>query len=141
MTPQIFGEHKPRGTPADIEKKKEQFGMWLGLPKEAREQKNLEELAKFLDVNKLSLGKWKEDPIVIHTKENALRIFAGKHNWKVTDKLIELAEAGQVGPMRLYMEWQGMIGPVRKREESTEARKFEVTIVREDKTKGVPEAA
>ena len=107
---------RERGTKEEIEDKKQQFGMWLGLPKEAREPKTQEAMAEQLGTFTETLTKWKRDEIVKKAKNNALKLFYGGgakmaiFMKSIEDGLVKGAPATQ----RLYAEMIGLVGSQEK---------------------------
>lgn len=107
---------RERGTKEEIADKKQQFGMWLGLPKEAREPKTQEALAKQLGTFTETLTKWKRDDIVKKAKDSALKLFYGSGEkmaifmTSIEDGLKKNAPATQ----RLYAEMIGLVGSQEK---------------------------
>jgi len=100
-----------RGTKEEIISKKSQYGMWLGLPEEAREPSEQRELAKQLGVDITTLPKWKNDPLVIQAKENALKLFY-KSGTKVALFLKSVEDGlrdGRPQTQRLYAEMAGLL--------------------------------
>ena len=103
---------RERGTKEEVENKKQQFGMWLGLPKETREPQTQEVLAKQLGTFTEVLTKWKRDPIVKKAKDNALKLFYGSgEKMALFMKSIEegLTE-NKPATQRLYAEMVGLVG-------------------------------
>lgn len=121
---------KSRVKADDIVSKKEQFGIWLGMPKYARRPSSMDELAVEMDVSVRSLKRWQFDPVVLHNKENSLKILASKNDqYEIIQALINKAKAGNSTHIKLFLEWQGEIGPINRKQDKEEPRKFEVKIV------------
>lgn len=108
VLPKRFGRPKA-GSTEDL---KIQFGIWLGLPPDARQadEKTQEEFAKKIGVTLKTLIQWKSDPGVQETARNSMRILGGNRKMKIIDKLMSMAEMGDVAAIKLYLEWQGEIG-------------------------------
>ena len=76
---------------------KMQYGMWLGLSKEARKSAGLpvdqDEFAKHIDVTPKTLSTWKtnKDPIVIKSRDNAKNLFLEHARFDVYNALIKSA--------------------------------------------------
>ena len=121
----------PRHLAGTTEALKRQFGIWLGMPPESREETQVQ-LAKKLGVNPLTLVRWKQEPEVQAIARDALKILGGDKMTEVIKSLTKEAIDGNVQAMRLYMEWQGQIGT---RKPTTLAQGFEVTF-HTDKTNG-----
>lgn len=111
----------PKGIYQRKRDRKQQLGMWLGLPKEFREPKTQEELAKQLEVSKETLSTWKKDPFVRETEANATKLFlggketAGLFIKSMRDGLKE----GSHPWGRLFAEMQGYIGRIEKEKAET----------------------
>ncbi len=101
---------RPRMSKEEVNDKKQQFGMWLGLPKDVREPKTQEELAKTLDTTEQTLCAWAKDPIVKAAKDGAIKLLGGNDMYEVTKSLTGKAKSGSFQHQRLYLEWQGQIG-------------------------------
>lgn len=101
---------RTRGTKDEISDKKRQFGMWLGLPLDARNPKKQIELANQLGVSLTTLTHWKKDKEVLGAKESAVKMLGGNEMYGVTQKLVEKAKEGSFQHQRLFLEWQGQIG-------------------------------
>ena len=99
-----------RGTKAEISDKKRQFGLWLGLPKDAKEPKTQLELSEQLGIMTTTLAHWKSDPIVVEARESAIKVLGGNDMYEVTKTIVSKAKEGNFQMARLYMEWQGEIG-------------------------------
>jgi len=99
-----------RGTKEEIADKKRQFGMWLGLPKEAREPSAQVDLAKKLGVSETTLAHWRNDDEVKKAKESAVKVLGGNDMYDIVKSLTMRAKEGSFQHQRLYMEWQGQIG-------------------------------
>lgn len=102
----------PRGTVEETKSRKQQFGMWLGLPPEARVPPTQEELAAQLEVNTTTLAKWKKDIIVIEAKENAVKLFftSGPKMAEFMDSIDKGLKKGTAATQRLFAEMAGLVG-------------------------------
>ncbi len=113
-----------------IDQKKEQYGLWLGLPEKVRNPKTLVELSKQLDVNVRTLTRWASDPLVQHNKFNALKILTSQQDrYEIIQSVVAKAKKGSVSHAKLFFEWQGEVGPINRQQVREEPRKFEVKIV------------
>ena len=103
---------RERGTKEEIEDKKQQFGMWLGLPKETREPKTQEAMAKQLGTFTETLTKWKRDEIVKKAKNNALKLFFGSGGEMALfmKSMKDGLKEGKPATQRLYAELIGAVG-------------------------------
>lgn len=101
---------KTRMTQIESEEKKQQFGLWLGLPKEVRTPKTQEELAKQLGTTEQTLCSWAKDPLVLAAKDGALKVLGGNDMYAVIQTIVNKAKEGNYQMARLYMEWQGQVG-------------------------------
>jgi hypothetical protein len=108
-----------------------QFGMWLGMPAYARQddEKTQESFSKKIGVQHETLSRWKKDPLVIDTAENAIKIWGANDKLEVVKGIIEKAKEGNPAMARLYMEWQGEIST--KKSTGVENREFQVKLVTE----------
>lgn len=99
----------PRLTALDEESKKMQYGMWLGLPREARpsDEKTQKGIAKKLGIGIDTASRWNKDPFVEKVADNALKIFGERDKIQIIESLIKEAKDGKVEAIKLYLIWQG----------------------------------
>ena len=107
-----------------------QYGMYLGLPPDAREPKEQKEFAKVLGVTEQTLSHWKNDPVVKEAERNALQLFAQSHDLNVMKSMIEKAEAGSYQHQQLYWKWRGQLAEKPVPSEKKEPQEIKVTFVK-----------
>jgi hypothetical protein len=92
----------------EVRDKKIQFGMWLGLPEQVRVPKEQQDFAKEIGVTPQCLSRWKADPLVKNSQQNAIRIFAQRnHKWEIYQAMVDKAKSGNVQAMKLFWEYCG----------------------------------
>ena len=101
---------RQRGTKVEINDKKRQFGMWLGLPASVRDPKTQSELALVLEVSEPTLAHLHKDVEVLKSKESAVKLLGGNAMYEIVQTITKKAKEGSFQHARLYMEWQGEIG-------------------------------
>lgn len=115
----------------ESQSKKQQFGIWLGLPPGSREPPSQIELAAQLGVTEQSLTTWKRDPIVQEIAKNALQLMALGHNLEIWNSTIEKAKEGNVMAQRLYYD---LTNQLRQKETKGIPGKFVVEYVTDSGT-------
>ncbi len=111
---------RARGSKQEIEDKKQQFGMWLGIPPAFRVPKSQEEFGEKLGINVALLTRWKQDEIVIKAKEAAVKLLAGNDMYEVVQAMTAKAKEGNPQMARLFMEYLEQIGTKKGRSEPIE---------------------
>jgi hypothetical protein len=120
-----------RLTSKDTEDKKLQYGMWLGLPPDMRQEdvKTQKDFAKKIGLKEETISRWKDDPYVKSIRENAVRIWGGNDKLEIIKSIIAQAKEGKVAAQRLYLEWQGELDSRQRKEIPSE---FTVTYKTEE---------
>ena len=110
-----------------------QYGMWLGMPVEARQpdERTKKDYAKKTGVAEKTLWLWEQDPLVLDIAKNALKLWAGNHKLMIIKKIIQQAEEGEWQQQRLFMEWQGEIGNIPKAAPQPKAMDITLTTDKE----------
>jgi len=109
----------PKGIYQRKRDRKQQLGMWLGLPREFRVPRTQEELAEQLEVSKETLSTWKKDPFVRETQANAVKLYlGGQETAALFMKSMRAGLKESSHPWgRLYAEMMGWIGVKGKEKE------------------------
>jgi len=125
----------PRGIYQRKRDRKQQLGMWLGLPREFRVPRTQEELAVQLEVSKETLSTWKKDPFVRETQANAVKLYlGGQETAGLFMKSIRKGLLDGAHPWgRLYAEMMGYIGKAEK--EKTEPIQFVIKSGTDERNK------
>jgi len=92
--------------------KKQQFGMWLGLPVAARpgDSKTQYQICEKIGITKKTASKWRQDPLVQDTARNIIKLLAGNDQVEVLNAIIKDAKGGQAAQQRIFAEMMGWIG-------------------------------
>jgi hypothetical protein len=124
---------KGRRSDEEVENAKLQYGMWLGLPINARKEAGMAdsqaEFARQTGVAEETICKWKNDELVQKAKASAVKLYFGGDNaiWAFMRNLKEEAcsKTGKPADKRLFAEIAGLVG---KREaEKPEKIEFVIT--------------
>jgi hypothetical protein len=112
---------------------KQQLGIWMGIPPEDRieGEKSLVEMATKMGLTEQTVEKWKYDLTVQEAARNSLRILGGNHKLKIINKLVSMAEKGDIPAIKLFLEWQGEIGVAANEIRKHKPRAMELTLITE----------
>lgn len=110
------------------EDKKNQFGIWLGIPVSARkdDEKTMEQFAAKLGITDMTLTRWKNDPQVQEIARSAVKQFFGNDSFEVVKSIVQKAKEGNAQMARLFLEYNGDIGTGVKKKEPP--KDWKVTI-------------
>tara|TARA_Y100000310_G_scaffold334298_1_gene413796 strand:+ start:808 stop:1182 length:375 start_codon:yes stop_codon:yes gene_type:complete len=96
----------------ELEDRKQQYGMWLGIPILARkdDEKTQTQICAKLNISENTARKWRSEPFIQEIARNAFKILGGNDMAAVTRAIVDGALEGSPSMARLYMEWQGEVG-------------------------------
>ena len=119
---------------AEVRDKQIQYGMWLGLPIEARDPKTQEELGEVLDIRPETLARWKKVKAVKDARANALMVFANrKHRYEIIQAMIERAkEKGGNQDRKLFFQWTGEIEGKRQNHSPDKPIELNIKLTRDN---------
>jgi len=124
----------------EIENAKFQYGMWLGLPINARKEAgfadNQAEFGRSIGISEETICRWKNDPLVLKVKENAVKLFWGGDMaiWEFMKglRMAACSKDGRPADKRLFAEITGLVG---KREPEAKKEQIEFIITHNTKEK------
>jgi len=93
----------------EIRELKRQYGIWLGLPPEARkpDEQNQAAMAVKLGVVPKTLSIWHRDPYVQEIAQSAVKLLFGNEQIGVIQAIVEKAKEGNPQMARLYADILG----------------------------------
>ena len=115
------------------ESKKQEYGIWLGIPELARQEgeRTQKEFSIKMGISEKTLIKWRKLPEVQAIAQSAIKILAGNEALAIMNKIIEGAMKGSTQDKRLYSDIMGWTGT--KRAEAPKAGAFTVTFETDEK--------
>ena len=108
-----------------------QYGIWLGIPQDARsaDERTQKQLAAKWGVTALTLSRWLKDPLVTEIKEHALhQLISNKYSYEIWKTVAEKALGGNVTAARLFGEYTGDIGKTSTHAAPQQAIQFNISV-------------